>query len=353
MSDIGNKTLSIHSDAYDDAISIITLSNGTMAVKLTNLGGSITAINVPDRDGVADNVVAAFTDLNDYRTNPHYYGCILGRFAGRIGKASFPLDGRIVRLSKNDGPNHLHGGTEGFNKKIWKIRSFIETGQTVGVVLEYLGKDGEEGYPGNLRATVAYTLNLKNNLQIVYEATTDKSTPVSLANHSYFNLSGFKTSAVLGHNLQVHAACYTEKSADNIPTGRTLPVHGTSLDFRQPVLLGAVIGDFAEDEGLNHNFAVDGYSPGNVRLAAILSDPASGRSLNVYTDQPGLQVYTANDWRGAVTGPQGLPYVQHGAIALETQSFPDAPNHPEFPSSVLRPGQRYFTTTIFQFTAAD
>lgn len=354
MPDINNKTLSISSERFNnatnEAIFVITLNNDTMSVQLTNLGGCITAINVPDRDGNTDNVVAAFADLNNYRTNPHYYGCILGRFAGRIGNASFPLDGRLVHLSKNDGGNHLHGGVEGFNKKIWKIKSFIETDTHTGIILEYLSEDGEEGYPGNLWVTVTYTLDEHNKLQITYEATTDKSTPVSLANHSYFNLSGFKNTTILDHSLQVNAGYYTEKPADNIPTGKILPVRDSALDFQHPVLIGAVIDQFTEDEGINHNFAINDYFTGNMRLAATLSHASSGRELKVFTDQPGVQVYTGNDWRGGVTGAQGVAYQQHGAIALETQSFPDAPNHPEFPDSILQPGKRYLTVTVFQFS---
>jgi len=333
-----------------DPLYLVTIANDDVVIEISNFGAVITAIFTPDRNGIQKNIVAGYQDIAGYKDNPHYFGCLLGRNAGRITGSKFELDGHMVFLSKNDGPNHLHGGLEGFNKKTWMIKSFTLDEQEAGVTMEYFSEDGEEGYPGNLWVTVKYTLDHHNRLKIVYDAVTDISTLVNLSNHSYFNLSGFEIPDILGHYLWVNAASYTESDEENLPTGKILPVPGTAMDFLNSKMIGADIGQVQYEDGYNHNFALNDYAPGTVRLALTLSEPVSGRVLNVYTDRPGVQVYTANDWVANITGPQGFPYHKHGAIALETQAFPDSPNHVGFPDAILRPGQRLITETIYEFT---
>lgn len=330
----------------------ITLSNDHTTVKLTNLGAAITAIITTNKNGECHNIVAGYNDINSYRDNPHYFGCILGRYAGRISGAKFELDGDVVSLSANDDANHLHGGAAGFNKKVWKVKSFIQEEVETGVIMEYLSPDGEEGYPGNLWVTVKYILSVDDQLKIVYDAVTDKSTPVNLSNHTYFNLSGFATD-VLSHTLQLNAGAYTEINSDNLPTGWILPIAGTPMDFSQPKTIGADIAGVAASDGYNHNFVLDEYRPGMIRLIATLSEADSGRVVKVYTDRPGMQLYTANDWLGSITGPQGQAYGKHSAVALETQAFPDSPNHAAFPDTILRPGQRFITETIYEFSVIN
>ena len=334
----------------DEPLYLISLASGELVVNLTNLGGAIIAIWTPDKDGKKQNIVAGYTNIIDYTDNPHYFGCLLGRNAGRISDSKFELDGDVVFLSRNDGRNHLHGGIEGFNKKVWKIKSFIQEESEAGVILEYLSEDGDEGYPGNLWVTVKYSVNSQNQLKIEYDAVTDKSTPVNLSNHTYFNLSGFETPDILGHKLWVNAGRFTEVDDKNIPTGKSVEVKGTPLDFSISTEIGARIEEAGGGEGYNHNFVLNDQVDGTTRLSAILSDPSSGRSVKVYTDRPGMQVYTANDWSGNIIGAQGFAYQRHGAIALETQAFPDSPNRPEFPDTILRPGQRYLAETIYEFT---
>jgi len=334
----------------DEPLYLITIGNDEISLRLTNLGATITAIYAPDRNGKQDNVVAGYADINHYQENPNYFGCILGRYAGRISGAKFELDGNILFLSKNDGENHLHGGCSGLSKKVWKIKSFIQEENEAGVIMEYLSEDGDEGYPGNLWVTVKYILDTDNRLKIVYDAVTDKNTPVNLSNHSYFNLSGFTSGDVMNHTLQINAEAYTENDESDIPTGKILLVKGGPLDFSHAKEFRADIADVANTDGYNHNFILNDYYPGKVRLVATLSDPTSGRVLNVYTDRPGMQVYTANDWSGDINGPQGVAYHKHSAVALETQAFPDSPNHTGFPDTVLKPGQRFISETIYEFS---
>jgi len=335
--------------ADDEPLYLITIGNDEISLRLTNLGATITAIYAPDRNGKPDNVVAGYADINHYQDNPNYFGSILGRYAGRIGGAKFELDGKIFFLSKNDGENHLHGGCAGLSKKVWKIKSFIQEENEAGVIMEYLSEDGDEGYPGNLWVTVKYILDVNNRLRVVYDAVTDKNTPVNLSNHSYFNLSGFTSGDISKHTLQINAGAFTENDEDTVPTGKILPVNGTPMDFLHTKQIGADVAEVMVSGGYNHNFVLDNYFPGKVRLAATLSDPTSGRQLKVYTDRPGMQVYTANDWLGDIIGPQGVPYNKHTAVALETQAFPDSPNHPGFPDTVLKPGQRFISETIYEF----
>src|SRR5258708_2095269 len=334
----------------------ITLRNGDTVLRITNLGCIITSIHTPDREGVRKNIVAGFEEPGDYQRNPYYFGCVVGRTINRIGGGKFSLDGHSVQLSLNDGANHLHGGFEGFGRKIWDIAGVIHTEGEVGVAFSYTSRDGEEGYPGNLEAQVKYVLSPDNKLWMEYTAVTDKRTPVNLSNHSYFNLTGFDNPLITDHLLKVHAGNYTEKNGNNLPTGKILPVAGTPLDFSVPQRIGDHIDRFPLDRGLDHNYVLDGELPGGpspvpggLSPAAELYDPSTGRRLRVTTDRPGLQVYTANWWDGSLHAPDGKPYRQHGAVALETQAFPDSPNHKVFPGIILEPGDTYRATTAFEF----
>jgi aldose 1-epimerase len=328
---------------------IITLKNKNMSVELSNLGGIITGIYTKDRLGNFANIVAGFSCITDYKHNPYYFGCILGRNAGRIGKGRYELNGQTIQLSKNDGQNHLHGGIEGFDKKLWRVETHIKSPGIKGVTLEYFSPDGEEGYPGNLLVNVTYTLNDQNQLKIKYEATTDKTTPVNLSNHTYFNLTAFTEPTILNHRLQVLAQQFSETDKAYLPTGNLLPVPSSAADLLNNPKIGKLINGLLPG-GLNHNYVLDNWKPGEVALAAVLSEPLSGRTVTVFTDRPGLQVYTANDWDGSFAGSQGRPYCLHGAVALETQSFPDAPNHKEFPTTFLQPGEQYNAETIYDFS---
>ena len=324
------------------------LSNGKVRVGILNLGASITSIETPDRSGRLKNIVAGFADQEQYWQNEYYLGCVVGRCANRISKGRMRLDGKEIRLSVNNDGNHLHGGFEGLHRKLWKLHSRINSAAETGVVLEYTSPDGEEGYPGNIMIRVSYLLDKTGRFTIGYTAVTDKSTPVNLTNHSYFNLSGFETSTIEDHELRVFASTYTEKNELNLPTGRIVPLEGTPMDFSTSRRIGDRIHDLLLDKGYDHNYVLDAAATGIVP-AAELYDPVSGRRLRVLTDRPGLQIYTANWWDGKIIGEQEVPYVQHGAVALETQAFPDSPNQPSFPDIILRPGEVYKTTTIFEF----
>ena len=317
-----------------------TLKNGTTTVRITNIGCSIMSIHTPDRNGVLDNIVAGFADPKRYLDNPWYFGCIAGRYANRIGAGRFSIDGKDIQLTVNNGGNHLHGGFAGFHKKAWNI----EHANDSEVLFTYTSPDGEEGYPGELHAQVRYALDANNKLALTYTATTDKRTPVNLTNHSYFNLSGFRQPTIADHQLMVRAARFTEKNGDNLPTGRILPVSGTPLDLSSPTALGPRIAQLPADKGFDHNFVLDGKG-----LAAVCYEQTTGRILRIYTDQPGIQVYTANWWDGAITGAHEVPYQQHGGVALETQGFPDSPNQPGFPNTILDPGETYQANTVFEF----
>ncbi len=331
------------------------LSNGKVRVGIINLGATITSIETPDRSGRMKNIVAGFADQESYWQNEYYLGCVVGRCANRISQGRFWLDGTEVRLSVNNDGNHLHGGFEGLHRKVWSLHSRISSALEEGLVLEYMSPDGEEGYPGNLRIQVTYLLDKTGRFTIRYTAFTDKRTPVNLTNHSYFNLSGFETATIDDHLLQVFAGTYTEKNELNLPTGRVVPLAGTPMDFSASRRIGDRIDQLLLDRGYDHNYVLDregqvagGMEPGIVP-AAELYDPVSGRSLRVLTDRPGLQVYTANWWDGKIIGQQDVAYVQHGAVALETQAFPDSPHQPSFPDIILRPGHVYTTSSIFEF----
>lgn len=327
-----------------EEVYLITLTNGNITVVITNIGCSILSIQAPDRDGIHKNIVAGFTEPRQYLDNPWYFGSVIGRYANRIGGASFPLDGDTIRLSANENGNHLHGGLEGFNKKIWRITNCYHHDAGAGVLFGYRSPRGEEGYPGNLDVRVHYTLNPAGQLQVRYYAVTDEPTPVNLSNHSYFNLSGFAVPHIADHVVMIQANVFAAKQDRNLPTGKLWPVEGTPLDLRSPRRLGDVIDGLTGDRGFDHHYVLDGVQP-----AVEVYDPGSGRLLRVSTDRPGVQLYTANWWDGSIQGAHAAAYRRHGALALETQALPDSPNRPEFPGTILRPGETYATKTIFTF----
>lgn len=350
MPEIKKEKLSVSEEAYDvqegKVVCLVTLKNDDLSISITNLGCSITAIETPDRNGIVKNIVAGYANLTDYAINEHYLGCALGRYANRISGGKYELDGRSFQLSKNDGDNHLHGGFHGFSNQLWERSEIFEQANQVGVSFTYLSKNGEEGYPGNLNTKITFILNELNQLSIHYEADTDQPTPINLSNHSYFNLTGFDSPNILKHTLQINADGYTE-TEDSLPTGRTLPVAGTSFDFSRPRLIGQDAASFSLGNGYNQNYVLRASSAHS--LVAKLWEEETGRYVAVYTDQPGLQLYTANLWNGEICSAQGKPYKRYGAVAIETQNFPDSPNQPRFPGSILYPGEHYTTVTTYEF----
>jgi aldose 1-epimerase len=299
------------------------------------------------------DVVLGFDHLDDYLGNDPFFGALVGRYANRIDKARFTLDGVEYKLAKNDGENSLHGGLKGFDKKAWKARE--PSKDHPALELTYLSKDGEEGYPGNLNVKVVYTLTDSNELRIDYTATTDKNTVLNLTNHSYFNLAGQGSGDVLKHVLMINADRFTPIDAALTPTGELRSVAGTPLDFRKPTAIGARIDDDNEQlkfgKGYDHNFVLN-HKGNDLTLAARVTEPQSGRVLEVLTTQPGVQLYTGNFLDGTIHGKGGKVYGRRSAFCLETQHFPDSPNQPKFPSTELKPGQTYHQTTIYKFSVA-
>jgi len=330
-------------------VTLFTLDNNRgMTVKITNYGGIITEIRVPDRNGHPGNVVLGFAHLGDYLKGHPFFGAIAGRVANRIARASFTLDGREYRLAPNNGSNHLHGGIRGFDKVVWQAKTLPDTGNQSAVHLSYLSKDGDEGYPGNLQATAVYALTNGNELSVEFSATTDKPTLVNLTNHSYFNLAG--SGDVLGHELMLAAHRFTPVDNEMIPTGAIAEVKGTPLDFTTPRRIGECIAQLKPNPGgYDHNFVVDSRGK-EFALAARVSEPQTGRVLEVHTTEPGVQLYTGNFLDGSLTSIGGLLCRQHAGFCLETQHFPDAVHHPNFPSVILRPGEVYRTKTAFRFS---
>ena len=324
----------------------LTNENGLVA-KITNYGGIVTELHVPDKNGQNGNVVLGFDTLDKYLAGHPFFGTITGRVANRIGKGTFTLDGKTYKLETNNGPNHLHGGNNGFDKKVWQPEP-RETKDGPALRLTYLSPDGDAGYPGNLNTAVTYTLTNDDELKIDYEATTDKPTIVNLTNHSYFNLAGEGNGTVLDHELMINADKYTVFDKTQIPTGEIKSVKGTPLDFTKPTPIGARIEQV--EGGYDHNYVLNGKA-GEMKLCARVRDPQSGRVMEIRTTEPGVQLYTANGLDGKITGVSGKPYPKYGAFCLETQHYPDSINHPEFPSVVLRPGETYKTTTVHKFTA--
>lgn len=331
-------------------VELFTLSDGAYEARITTYGGIVVSLKAPDRKGNAADVVLGFDDLDGYVANFNgpsnaSFGAIIGRYANRIAHGSFTLDGQKYSLPLNNGQNSLHGGPHGFSNVVWKAKPVTD-----GVELSYLSKDGEAGYPGNLSVVVRYTL-LKGDLRIEYSATTDKDTVINLTNHSYFNLSGLGD--ILNHQLTLHASRFTPVNAELIPTGELKPVQSTPFDFRKATAVGARID--ADDEqlhlghGYDHNWVLDSGG-GGLTEAAEVYDPRSGRVLKVLTDQPGIQFYTGNFLDGSIKGKGGKPDERRSALCLETQHFPDSPNHPDFPTTELKPGDRYHTVTVYSLS---
>lgn len=309
-------------------------------VTIATYGGTIISIKVPDRNGTIGDVVLGFDSLDDYVRRSPFFGAVVGRYANRIGHAKFTLDGKEFSLAKNNGENTLHGGRTGFDKQIWQVKRST----TKSLELTYLSKDGEEGFPGNLRTTVTYTLSDNNELRIDYAAETDKDTVLNLTNHSYFNLAGQGEGDVLQHVVMINADRFTPTDKSLIPTGEIGSVEGTALDFRQ---LHA-IGERIDAAGYDHNFVLNRKGPG-LQLAATVTEPKTGRVLQVFTTEPGVQFYTANTMN-IMDGKNGAKYGNHAAFCLETQHFPDSPSQPSFPSTVLKPGQHFRSTTVYRFS---
>jgi aldose 1-epimerase len=333
-----------------------TLSNGSrVKVKIINFGGIIASVTVPDKNGAVKNVVCGFDNLLAYETHNAYFGCVAGRYANRIAKGRFTLDGKTYQLATNDGPNHLHGGVQGFDKKIWDLTREIASPDEEGIELHYLSPDGDENYPGNLDVYMTYTLTARNELRIDYRATTDAATVVNLTNHTYWNLAGEGSGTVFGHHLQINADRFTPVDDTAIPIGEQDNVEGTPFDFRQPKTIGRDIHSdhqqIAFGLGFDHNWVLNRPSPEDTSLikAAQLTDPSSGRTMEVWTTEPGIQFYSGNFLNGANYGPSHRPYRQSYGLALETQHFPDSPNQPDFPSTVLQPGQVYQSRTEYRF----
>jgi aldose 1-epimerase len=333
-----------------NAVDLYTLTNANgMVAKITNYGGIITELLVPDREGKLADVVLGCDDLKSYLDGHPFFGCIVGRVTNRIAKGKFTLDGKEYKLAINNGPNSLHGGDKGFDKKVWKAKTDTKP-DAVSLILTYTSPDGEEGYPGKLDCEVIYTLTNQNELRIDYKATCDKATPVNLTNHSYFNLAGHASGDILGHELYLSAHQYTPSDDTLIPTGKIEPVKGTPLDFTKPTTIGARIAELKSTGGYDHNFVIDSEGRKKLELVARVTEPKSGRVLELSTTEPGVQLYTANHLSGKEKGKGGATYKKHQAFCLETQHFPDSVNHANFPSTILKPGDTYTSTTVHKFT---
>jgi aldose 1-epimerase len=323
-----------------------------MQMRVTNYGGTIVSLTAPDRDGKQEDIVLGYDSLDDYLADSPYFGAIIGRYGNRIGKAEFTLDGETYTLAANNGENHLHGGVVGFDKVLWEAAPF-SMGSEHGVVFTYTSPDGEEGYPGTLSAKVTYLLTADNRVMFSYQASTDKATPVNLTQHSYFNLAGPSSDSILDHEMMIAADHFTPIDAGFIPTGEIRSVEGTPFDFRTPTAIGARID--ADDEqvknglGYDHNFVLSDTDSG-LKLAARVYDRTSGRIMEVTTNEPGIQFYAGNFLDGSLTGKGGQVYPYRSGFCLETQHFPDSPNQPTFPTTILRPGELYATQTVYSFT---
>lgn len=328
-------------------VDIYTLKDGPIEAHIITYGGIIQSLSVPDKNGKSADIVLGFDTLNEYVTgNKGYFGAIIGRYGNRIAGGKFELDGKTYQIPQNDGPNALHGGTKGFDKVVWEGKVIPH-----GVELTYVSADGEMGFPGKLTAVVRYTL-VGKDLKIDYSATTDKDTVLNLTNHSYFNLAGEGNGDILKDEVKIDASRYTPVDANLIPTGELASVAGTPFDFRKPTAVGARINDkndqLSKGHGYDHNWVLD--SSGKLAEAAEVYEAGSGRVLQVLSDQPGVQFYTGNFLDGSIKGKGGKVYGHRAALCLETQHFPDSPNHPKFPSTELKPGQKYHTVTVFRFS---
>ncbi len=333
------------------AVDLYTLTNTHgVTVKIMTRGATITAIDVPDRQGRLGDIVLGFDDLKGYQPKVPYFGAIVGRVGNRIAKGRFTLDGKSYQLAVNDGPNHLHGGLKGFDKVVWDAAP-VAAQSGSAVKFSYLSKDGEEGYPGNCHVDVTYTLGEDDSLKIDYAVSTDAATPVNVTNHSYFNLDGPENGGIQDELLTINADRYTPVDSTLIPTGELAPVAGTPMDFRKPTAIGArLLQVGGNPKGYDHNYVVNGGG-GQLGFVARVVGPKSGRIMEVYSTEPGVQFYSGNFLDGTFVGKKGVAYKQYGAFCLETQHFPDSVNQPNFPSYVLKAGETYRSTTVFKFSA--
>ena len=344
----------ITSSPFGADATLYTLTNASgMIVKISDLGGVITEIHTPDRDGQLADVCLGFDDPAAYLGESHYFGALIGRYGNRIANGRFTLDGETYQLDVNNGVNHLHGGQDGFHRRMWEAETFA-TPKSAGLILSYVSADGEQGYPGNLEVTVIYELRNDNELRIAFHAITDKATPVNLTNHAYFNLAG--KGDILSHELTIAADAYTPVDSGLIPTGELPPVAGTPFDFRTPHAIGARIGEDDEQlrhgAGYDHNFVLNKSQSGALELAARVRDPSSGRVLEVLTQEPGIQFYSGNFLHDGMGG-KGRIYSHRSGFCLEPQHYPDSPNRPGFPSTILCPGAEYTTVMSYRFSVAD
>jgi aldose 1-epimerase len=336
----------------DTAIELWTLRNRHgMEASIMTFGGTLQSLRVPDREGNFTDVVLGFDSLDPYVAGHPFFGSLVGRYGNRIAHGRFELEGATYTLARNNGPNHLHGGPEGFHRRVWKATERATAAGEPSLELRYMSQDGEEGYPGNLMVTVMYTLTDQNELRLVYTATTDRTTVVNLTNHTYFNLAG--VGDILAHELQLVASRFVPVDATQIPLGYLEPVEGTPMDFRTATPIGTQIQSDHEQiergQGYDHTWVLDKNDEGAPEIAAVAYEPDSGRVMTVLTTEPGVQFYAGNLLDGTITGKGGQVYAKHAGFCLETQHFPDSPNQPSFPSTRLRPGETYRQTTIFRF----
>ena len=334
-----------------EAVDLYTLTNANgIEMEVTNYGGIVTALRVPDRDGERADVVLGYDALDGYLERNPFFGALVGRYGNRIAGGTFTLDDSTYTLATNNGPNHLHGGVKGFDKRVWQAEPF-EDSSGVGLVLTYTSPDGEEGYPGTLEARVTYTLTDSNEVVFDYHATTDKATPVNLTQHTYFNLAGHGAGDILDHEILINAEGFTPVDSTLIPLGEIADVEGTPFDFSEPTAIGLRIEDGDEQleraGGYDHNLVLG--EAGEMKLAARVYEPTSGRVMEVRTTEPGVQFYTGNFLDGSITGKDGAVYEQRAGFCLETQHFPNSPNQPSFPSTILRPGEEYTSRTVYRF----
>jgi len=347
-------------DVEGQGVDLYTLTNANgMEVKIMTYGGIVQSIRVPDRDGQLANVALGFATLEEYVAGNPYFGCIVGRYGNRIARGTFSLDGTTYRLALNNGENTLHGGEKGFDKFVWGATRVPDVQNGVALKLSRVSPDGEENYPGTMMVDVTYTVTDTDELQIDYHATTDKATIVNLTNHTYFNLAGEGSGTVANQQLQLNASTYTPVDDTLIPTGEIAPVAGTPFDFTTATAIGDRIRDGSSEQitfgrGYDHNFVLDRPSPDDrsMVVAGTVTDPESGRTMEIRTTEPGIQFYSGNFLDGTIAGPSGKVYRQGDAFALETQHFPDSPNQPTFPSTVLQPDQEYSSTTVYAFATS-
>jgi aldose 1-epimerase len=343
---ISSEHFGFHPDNREVLLFTLANDNG-VTIKIINYGGTIISLSVPDKNGNPADIVMGLPAWKDWIENPYYFNCLVGRTCNRIRGAKFSIDGTEYKVSANQGEYQLHGGFEGFHKKIWNATTF-ERKDEIGIELEYLSTDGEEGFPGNLKVKAIYTLNNQNEISTDFFAETDKATPVNLTNHAYFNLGGEGSGDIYSHELKLFADAYTVTDNSNIPTGEIASVAGTPLDFTEPHKIGDRI-NHSYTQGYDDNLVLQSQS-GKLSLAATVLEPTSGRILEVYTTEPGVQLYTSNWFDGKLIGRCGKPHVFHSAFCLETQHYPDSMNVPGFPNVILRPGQEFHSKTVWKFS---